>query len=90
MKIQRVPTEQRLHCSWLNEWRELFPRGDWNWRTFHVVQVEIEDDRMMGNWELTVVLLGLGFRLVWVGEDTEARKRIRDDLDRFLGEEPTE
>lgn len=37
-----------------------------NWRTFRLALFELEDDAAMGIAELTVVVLGLGFRVAWV------------------------
>lgn len=50
------------HGPWLfhfiNEWEQL--RGGYNWYTYNLCQVEFE---VFCGWEISVVLLGLGFRL---------------------------
>ena len=74
--------------SGIQEWSQLFEPC--NWRTFHPVMVEIEDDIILGGVECTVILLGLGFRIRWNHSQTE----FGDELSRRVGElmdaEPSE
>lgn len=49
--------------DWIEEWSQFL--GGCNWYTFHPVLIEIEDDRIMGGIEATVIVLGLGARVRW-------------------------
>lgn len=69
-----APQFRRLGSSrWLvefiNEWREFGPHL--NWRTFHPLMLEIEDDRMMGAVEFTIIILMLGIRVRLTYTDTD-------------------
>jgi len=47
----------------IEEWTQFFDRC--NWYTFHPLMIEVEDERNMGGVEVTVIVLGLGFRARW-------------------------
>jgi hypothetical protein len=47
--------------EWIEQWSQFWQ--DCNWYTFHPIKIEIEDERNMGGWEITVIVLGLGFRV---------------------------
>lgn len=49
--------------EWIEQWSQ-FVSGC-NWYTFHPIKLEIEDDRIMGGVEATVIVLGLGLRVRW-------------------------
>ena len=49
---------------------------DCNWRTVDLVKIEVEDDRMFGAWEITVKLMGVGFRFRHIYTETDEAKRI--------------
>ena len=53
----------------IEEWSQFL--GGCNWYTFHPFMLEIEDDRVMGGVEATVIVLGLGFRWRWTYKITE-------------------
>lgn len=68
------------------EWSQFFEGC--NWRTFHPLHIELEDDRIMGGAEFTVIVMGLGFRVRWnyarteqVNQITESVEQIMKDLD---------
>lgn len=65
----------------IEEWSQIAPR--YNWRTFHPVMLEIEDDRMFGAVEMTAVILGVGFRIRWTYTETEAMRRTCGDMDKI-------
>ncbi len=58
----------------IEEWSQFTP--GWNWRTFHPIMLEFEDDRMMGAVEGTVIFLGLGFRFRWNYRETEKTREL--------------
>jgi len=64
--------------EWIEEWCQLGP--DYNWRTFHLIQIEIEDDRLMGGIEATIIVIGLGFRLRVNYMVTEHAQEIMDSV----------
>lgn len=74
----------RLHLRLIEEWSQFFQPC--NWRTFHFAHLMIEDEEMMGDLEVCIILLGLGFQIVWSYSDTETRRRIRSDIDRLTRE----
>lgn len=63
---------------WIEEWSQLVQRC--NWYTFHPLMIELEDERSMGGLELTVIILGLGFRLRWNYAVTEQVESIRQQI----------
>lgn len=73
---------------WIEEWSQFFKSC--NWYTFHPLQIEVEDERNMGGFEITVIILGLGFRARWNYEETEMVKGIKEQVERIKsGEEKT-
>lgn len=63
---------------WIEEWSQFFERC--NWYTFHPIKIEVEDERSMGGFEVTVIVLGLGFRLRWNYAVTEQLEEIREQI----------
>jgi hypothetical protein len=71
------------YCGWFIDWIEQYSqffRQD-NWYTYNPVVIEFEDDRCMGGAEITLIVLGLGFRLRWNYEETEQVKEIIKQMD---------
>jgi hypothetical protein len=60
------------------EWEQLI--GKWNWVTFHPIMIELENDKMSGGWEFTLILLGVGirFRYNYAFEESEAGQRFAE------------
>lgn len=65
--------------DWIEEWSQF--RGGCNWYTFHPIQIEVEDDRMMGGVEATVILLGFGLRVRWNYTVTERAAGILQQVE---------
>lgn len=68
---------------WLVEFKEDYSQlwKNCNWYTFHFVRIEIEDDSVMGGFEATAVLLGLGIRVAYTYDrGTEMRQEIRERM----------
>jgi hypothetical protein len=72
-----------VFAEFINEWRQL--GSGWNWRTFHPVMIEVEDDRMMGGVEATVIVLGLGVRVRWNYRETEEARDLARRIDELNG-----
>jgi hypothetical protein len=64
--------------TFYNDWEQLF--GGCNWYTFTGINIEIENDKMMGGYEFTFIILGLGFRWRWNHTETEATKSCKDAI----------
>lgn len=71
----------RFMLQLVEEWSQFFQSC--NWRTFHFCQIEAEDESWIGNVEVTVIILGIGFRLVWNHTETPERRRMLRDIVSF-------
>ena len=75
--------------------RKLYEPGNWlieliedysqffthcNWYTFRFAQIEFENDSIMGAYEATVIILGIGIRCRWNHTDTETAQEIREQV----------
>lgn len=63
-----------LHIHWHEQWSQFFEAC--NWYTFEFFHIEVEWEKMMGGYELTFTLLGLGFRARYNYEVTEVVEDI--------------
>lgn len=70
--------------EWIEQWSQFLE--DCNWRTFNVVQAELEDDRMFGAVEMTLVLAGIGFRARWTYAETETTRELRRRVEEIEGD----
>lgn len=68
-----------LLVSLISEWDQV--GSDYNWRTFHPVMIEVEDDRMLGAAEATLTLLGFGVRVRWTYTETDELREIKRTVD---------
>lgn len=71
-----------LFVEGIEEWSQFFTPC--NWRTFHPVMLEAEDDTSMGGFEITTIILGLGFRIRWNYAETEQVQEINERVAEFL------
>lgn len=55
---------KRWGLQFYQDWSEWFG-GACNWRNFHLIGLEYEDEYCMGQREIVAYLLGLGLRLHW-------------------------
>lgn len=72
---------------WIEEWSQFFQRC--NWYTFHPFTLEIEDERNMGGFEISLIVLGLGFRARWNYQETDMVRDIKKKVREIRGEELT-
>lgn len=49
----------------INNWAQFMRPGTWNWIDFQFILAEFELDRILPGWEISVAILGLGFRFRW-------------------------
>ena len=67
----------------INDWGKIF--GKWNWYSFHILHVYVENDLMFPGFEFEFVVMGLGFRFrinrSW--RETEIGQRL-DQLNQKL------
>lgn len=69
--------------NWLFEFIQEYTQflEDYNWYTFHLAQIEFENDEIMGGYEVTVILFGLGFRVRWNHTETETIRELKDTME---------
>ena len=72
-----------IHLSGIFEWGQVLP--GYNWRTFHPVCIQVDDDSIMGSVELTVIVLGIGLRVQWVYKE-QSMDSLADALGAFQKE----
>lgn len=70
--------------DWIEEWSQFFRKD--NWRIFHPVLLEFEDDIILGGYELSIIFLGLGVRVRWNRKETELVKQLRSQVDELMRE----
>ena len=87
MKIQQAFSDRFLF-EFIFEWKQLTP--GWNWRTFHPIMIEFEDDRSLGGVETTIVILGVGFRFRYDYATTEMKEELNKRLEDFLSQNEVE
>ncbi len=68
------------YFDWTEDWSQLRP--GFNWRTFRLVDIEFEDDRMMGALEATFVVFGIGGSVRWNYRLTEQAADIISTAER--------
>ena len=61
----------------INDWPQFLHRQEYNWRTFHLIHIYVEDDKMLGSFEVEVALLGLGFRIRFGIRETATLEELR-------------
>lgn len=61
--------------EFINQWHQFAP--GYNWRTFHLIKIEFEDDRIMGGVEATFTFLGLGIRVRYNYVETDNVEEIK-------------
>lgn len=60
--------------EFIEEWSQIF--GGHNWYTCTLCRIEFENDTIMGGYEATAMLLGVGLRWRWNHTQTETMKEI--------------
>lgn len=65
--------------EWIEEWSQFFEAC--NWYTFRPFMLEFEHEVNMGGVEMTLVIMGLGFRARWNYRETETVKKIKRDVE---------
>lgn len=81
-----------------------FERGNWlvdltedysqlfsecNWYTYRFINVEFENEAMLGGYELSIALLGFGLRVRWNHTETDTMREIRDRVAEITGDRPS-
>lgn len=87
MAMQEEPRSEYTGFTiyWIEEWSQFVQRC--NWYTFHPIQFEIEDERNMGGFEVTVIIMGLGLRARWNYEETSLVRDIKRQVDEINGQD---
>ena len=71
------------YVDWIEEWSQLLSWND-NWYTFHPMQIEFEWDRILGGAEITIIILGLGFRVRWNYAETKTVLDLKNKVDELI------
>ncbi len=70
---------RKWYIDWIEHYSQFFRKD--NWYTFTPLWLEVENDWIMGNYELTLVILGLGFRITYHHSETETTREIKSNID---------
>lgn len=62
-----------MFCFW-QEWYQFFNLKGFNWCTINFFKIEFEYDRQCGHYEFTIVILGIGFRIVIPHENNKSKE----------------
>ena len=65
--------------TFTHQWHWLWTRQ--NWYDFTLIHLEVEDDKMFGNREITVALMGFRIHLLWHYQDTPTGERVARFVD---------
>lgn len=77
---------ERLRGHFIEDWSQFFKSC--NWYNFRFAHIEIEDDHMMGDFEIIFVILGLGFTLIYnYNPNTETRYTIKRRVEEITARE---
>lgn len=68
----------------IEHWSQFFTPC--NWYDFTFIKLEVEDDRIMGGVEATVIVLGLGLRVRWNYAKTERVEEIKASVDEIMAQ----
>jgi hypothetical protein len=65
--------------NWLFELIEEYSQffDDCNWYTYRFAHLEFENDSILGAYEGTIVILGIGIRVRWSHTETETMAEIK-------------
>jgi len=74
--------------KWLIDINEQYSQffKECSWYTYNPILVEFESDVSLGACEITVVIMGLYFRVRWNHTETDEWKDIRRMIDEIEGE----
>lgn len=63
------------YFEFIEDWLDLF--ADCNWYDFNALQLYLENDKVFGNFEIKMALLGLQFRLTYHYADTDMQAELQ-------------
>ena len=72
-------SEKNWFIDWQEEWSQFFESC--NWYDFHVIHIHFENDKIMGGYEFSFILLGLGFRWRWNHTTTETMQECLEAVE---------
>jgi|SRR5882672_766159 len=67
------------YITWREQWSQFFRKD--NWYTFNINNIEVENDKIMGGFEATVIILGLGCTIRRNHTITEDASYIKEQVD---------
>ena len=72
-----------LYIELWEDWSELFAK-DQSWRPFTLIHFYLEDEIIMGNFEVLISLLGFNVRFCYLyNPEAEARQKIIRQIQEF-------
>lgn len=78
--IRKITDEKSWFIDWTNQWTQLWEKC--NWYDFDLLWVRFENDMIMGGYEATFIVLGLGFRWRW----NHTRTQQMEECERMVEE----
>lgn len=78
MFIRRLTAEKNWFIDWVQQWDQLWT--DCNWYDCDLLWIRFENDKVMGGYEFTFIVLGLGFRWRWNHMMTDSRKDMEETI----------
>ena len=78
---------KNINIEFNNQWIQFIPKKDrkWNWFTFDLVEIEVENEEWIGQFNIDVTLLGFGIHIGIHYKDTKLSKELEEDERRING-----
>ena len=67
--------KKKFIFQFINQYSQL--RGSWNWINFNIITLEFENDISFGGYDITFIILGLGFYFSINWRETEMTDSLR-------------
>ena len=74
----KIIETKNIFAEICNDWIQFKDRKQWNWIELNLLKLYYEDDRMHGNGEFEVYLLGFGIRITWVNNKKQNKKKAKE------------
>jgi len=62
--------------DFINEWEQFFGKDTYNWKEIHLCMARLEDNKMFGEFEIELYILGFGFRIAWIYNSKVFNKKM--------------
>lgn len=88
MGLPRKEKEPNWFIEFIEDYSQFFRRD--NWYTFRFWLFEVENDWILGGWEATFILLGIGARWRWNHTETSFTIKLNDEVAKIRRERSKE